>query len=236
VIDATAQQTEVTGELTEEQIKTIDKLIFARESMISQLSGAVGQVAGQIPSQQVGKKRGLFSKILGVAAPFLSFIPGVGPILSTIAGMASSVIGGDYAGAVSAGAAGFSSGGIFRRAPGGRSSTGTPLPPNLSLLSTMPTVNPFPRQFGGPVYEGQRYIVGERGPETFTAARNGYITPQGGGDGSLVAVAAELRAAIQHLNSMPANQVVMRGARGIVRAMDHDAGLIRLVSQRQRLA
>jgi hypothetical protein len=78
--------------------------------------------------------------------------------------------------------------------------------------------------------------VGERGPETFTAARNGYITPQGGGDGSLVAVAAELRAAIQHLNSMPANQVVMRGARGIVRAMDHDAGLIRLVSQRQRLA
>jgi hypothetical protein len=35
---------------------------------------------------------------------------------------------------------------------------------------------------------------------------------------------------------MPAHQVVMRGARGMVSAMDHDAGLIRLVSQRQRLA
>jgi hypothetical protein len=52
----------------------------------------------------------------------------------------------------------------------------------------------------------------------------------------VIAALAQVRAAVQHLNTLPADQVVMRGARGMVRAMDHDAGLIRLVSQRQRLA
>jgi hypothetical protein len=98
----------------------------------------------------------------------------------------------------------------------------------------------IPRQSGGPVYRGHTYLVGERQPELLTPGFNGYVSPSagaGGGDaGGIAAAAAELRAAVAHLNSMPAHHVVMSGARGLVRAMDHDAGLIRLVSQRQRLA
>jgi len=37
------------------------------------------------------------------------------------------------------------------------------------------------RAFGGPVTRGSTYIVGERGPEIFTASRSGYIIPNGGG-------------------------------------------------------
>ena len=55
-------------------------------SMMDQLSSAIGQISGLMPQQTVGRKRGLFSKILGFAAPFLSFVPGVGPILSHACG------------------------------------------------------------------------------------------------------------------------------------------------------
>lgn len=37
---------------------------------------------------------------------------------------------------------------------------------------------------GGPVNAGQRYIVGERGPEVFTPTMGGHITPNSGGGGS----------------------------------------------------
>jgi tape measure domain-containing protein len=37
------------------------------------------------------------------------------------------------------------------------------------------------RAFGGPVSAGKSYIVGERGPELFTANQSGTITPNGGG-------------------------------------------------------
>lgn len=36
------------------------------------------------------------------------------------------------------------------------------------------------RAAGGPVAAGQRYLVGERGPELFTPASGGAITPMGG--------------------------------------------------------
>jgi hypothetical protein len=223
--------------LTKQYQKAMRDQLIMGADVISQISGALGQVAGQVPSQQVGKKRGLFSKILGVAAPFLSLIPGVGPIIGTIASMASSAVGGDYAGALSGLAGGLASGGVFRRSGGGgalpigKASIG-------SILATIPTIPP--RQFGGPVYAGQRYIVGEAGWETFTPATNGYISPHGNGGGedtgAMLSAVQELRAAVQHLHAMPAEHVVMRGARGLIRAMDRDAGLIRLTGQRMRLA
>jgi tape measure domain-containing protein len=218
-----AENAEETIETTQEIAGTFYKSVVGSQSIITQLAGMIGSVAGFAPTETVGKKRGLFSKILGVAAPFLSFIPGVGPILSTIAGMASSAVGGDWAGVATAGATALTPGGTFRR--GGSSTSG-----GKSTIEG--------RQFGGPVYAGVSYSIGEGGPETFTPSRNGWISPRGahGGGDALVAAVAELRAAVQHLNTMPAHQVVMRGARGMVSAMDHDAGLIRLVSQRQRLA
>ncbi len=46
------------------------------------------------------------------------------------------------------------------------------------------TANPHTRANGGPVSAGGRYIVGERGPEVFTPAMAGTITPNSGGVGS----------------------------------------------------
>ena len=44
------------------------------------------------------------------------------------------------------------------------------------------------RALGGPVYAGQSYMVGERGPELFTPSAGGNITPNGGGGGVNVTV------------------------------------------------
>lgn len=41
------------------------------------------------------------------------------------------------------------------------------------------------RASGGPVWGGQSYLVGEKGPEIFTPGRTGTITPNGGGGRSL---------------------------------------------------
>lgn len=146
---------------------------------LSKVAGAFGQMGGMVPGQQVGKKRGFFSKMLGFAAPFLSFIPGVGPILSQIAGIASSAVGGDYAGAINGAAAGFSSGGVFRR-------SGSAPTPALGDVSTSQgnvgtTVNRSPpaRAMGGPVRKGRAYTVGDRGPrqywEVFEPEEDGYV-------------------------------------------------------------
>jgi hypothetical protein len=215
-------------------MKEIHDTLFSAQSMMSTLGALIPQVAGAagLPQQQVGKKRSLFSKILGIAAPFLSFLPG-GAILSTIAGAASSAVGGDWMGAATAAAGGFTRWGAHREAQAEAAHQATEdakaARERLGLTGI-----PIPRAYGGPVYAGRSYMVGEYGRETFTPGSDGYITPGGGGE--MLAAVAELRAAVQHLNTMPANQVVMRGARGLVRAMDHDAGLIRLTSQRMRLA
>lgn len=42
------------------------------------------------------------------------------------------------------------------------------------------------RAMGGPVNAGQTYLVGERGPETFTPTQSGYINPNGSGGGGVV--------------------------------------------------
>jgi hypothetical protein len=200
--------------------------------------GAFSQIAGMLPGgQQVGKKRGFFSKMLGFAAPFLNFIPGVGPILSTLASIGSSALGGDYGGALMGAAGGLSTGGAFRRAASvGSGSTQVP------VSFTNPAGGA--RALGGPVRRGTPYLVGERRAEVFTPNEDGWIHPDAGryggrrgggseGGGSEGGgnfwrqIMEQLRQSIEQSNaiaerhatalgrfeSMPPDQVVVTGAR-----------------------
>ena len=51
------------------------------------------------------------------------------------------------------------------------------------------------RQFGGPVFGGTPYLVGERGPEVFLPNVSGYIAPNAGGVGNTVVVNASTNVA-----------------------------------------
>lgn len=214
---------------------------IAGEDLIGKLAGAVGQAAGFLPQQQVGKKRGLFSKILGFAAPFLSFIPGFGPIASQIAGMASNALAGNWSGVASGLAGGLQPGGVFRSSGGGGASTTTW--GNIHLT-------PPGRAAGGPVRRGRGYIVGEERPELFVPNSDGWIHPRvGARSGGADAVTTQLVAALDRHNAALERQntilgrlegvrphdIVRMGARGYIDAMDQDAGLIRLSAQRHRL-
>ncbi len=191
------------------------------ESVVGRLSGMLGQVAGMMPSQQVGKKRGLFSRILGYAAPFLSFIPGVGGILSTLAGIGSNAAAGNWGGVVSGIAGGLTPGGVFnpnRTGTSGGSSGG-------HGSGSAP-----PHAYGGQVWAGRPYIVGEHRAEVFEPTENGYVHPsidhyarsRGGGGSDIW---ERLAAALERFESMPADHVVMKGHRGLLRAMDGDASI-----------
>jgi hypothetical protein len=198
-----------------DQMSDLWKSAIVAEGGLSRVMGTLQSVAGQIPSQEVGKKRSLFSKILGIAAPFLSFIPGVGPILSTIAGAAGSAIGGNYGAAVSSIAGGFQAGGVFRS----------------SGVKSLP--GKAGRAMGGPVYAGTPYVVGEHRPELFVPNQNGWIHPSvGGGNPGLGEAVDRLHALLNRLESMPAHEVVRIGARGMIGAMDSDAELITLHGRR----
>ncbi len=210
---------------------------IAGEDLIGKLAGAIGQVAGLAPQQEVGRKRGFFSKLLGVAAPFLSFVPGVGPLLSAVAGIASSALTGDYGGALTGVAGGLQSGGVFRRS--------TSISPSPSTSTRPRTITA--RAFGGPVQRNRPYLVGELRPELFVPNQDGWIHPSVGNESAgMGAMLASLQAAIERhanvterfesrLRTMRPDDVVAMGARGMLTAMDRDADLIRLQGRRQRL-
>jgi hypothetical protein len=206
--------------LTAEQLR---KLGWTAADTVGQLAGAIGSIGGLLPSQQVGHKRSFFSKLLGVAAPFLSFIPGVGGILSTIAGMASGAVGGNF-GAIATGlSSGLQPGGVFRRTGTGSSGGGG----GGGLAA------------GGRVGRGRSYLVGEYRPELFVPDSDGRVYPRvQGGDtsGAIASLEEAIRQLHSKIGSMRPGDVVTAGARGLTRAMDNDAGLIRLVGQRMRLA
>lgn len=44
----------------------------------------------------------------------------------------------------------------------------------------------IPRAYGGSVYPGNAYLVGEHGPEMFSPRRNGFINPQSGGQAPII--------------------------------------------------
>jgi muramidase (phage lysozyme) len=207
---------EETASLTE-QMRELGNAAIIGNDAVSRIASTFLSVSGMIPSQQVGKKRSLFSKILGFAAPFLSFIPGAGPILSTIAGAASSAIGGNYGAAASTIAGGFQAGGVFRSSSGGGSHS------DGSHAAGLPFV-PF-NNYRANLHYGERVLT----------ARENQMLASGGNAGLSEAV-DRLHSLLSRLESMPAHEVVRIGARGLVSAMDSDADMIRLTGQRLRLA
>lgn len=241
LIGAEKEHAETAIALTKEYQDAARRQLVVGQSFLSQLSGALGQVSGMMPQQQVGKKRSFFSKLLGFAAPFLSFIPGVGPILSQVAGIASAGLAGDYAGMTSGIATGLSAGGVFRSSGSGSGNLGGSLSGDLER-----------RAIGGPARRGRMYWTGEEGPEPFIAPVDGRflshrdamraMSSRGrdrsdGYDSSAIAAAMErLAAAISRLEGINPHDVVRAGARGLIDAYDQDAGLIRLSGQRHRLA
>lgn len=251
LIGAEQQHADTAIELTKKYQEAARKEVVIGVSLLNKLSGAIGQISGFMPQQQVGKKRGFWSKVLGVAAPFLSFIPGVGPILSQVAGMASSALAGEWSGVVTGLAGGLQSGGAFRRRPSDPVSTALPATVGAGGLQIAPGVTLFApphRAVGGPGIRGHVYWTGERGPEPFIAPANGHFLSHhdamralagsnNGSDngGEFLSVLRELRSEIGRLRSMPPGNVVTAGAHGLLEAMDRDAGLIRLISRRQRL-
>lgn len=186
--------------------------------------GIIGEAASFLPQQQVGHKRGFFSKLLGLSAPFLNFIPGFGPILSTIASVGSNALGGNWSGAVNA-----ALGGTWHTT--GRSDKG-----NLPH-----------RAFGGPVRAGRAYVVGDHpqgryNPEVFIPREDGNVFPlwsggygMGGDDRMFKLLERMHEQSVRHeavlvafeerIRSMPADHVVMTGRRGLLRAMDRDPGM-----------
>lgn len=216
--------------LTNEAIKRNQRELITSVNVREQLSGALGAASSFLPQEQVGKKRGLFSKILGFAAPFLSFIPGVGPILSQVAGIASNAVAGNWQGAI-AGAAG-----LNFHTGGGSSAPSAKNDFHLGAPPKMPH-----RALGGPVSRGRAYIVGEHRPEVFIPQQDGFIHPnarglmQGGGQGSdpaLLAMMDKVHQVLDRIQSIPARDILHM----LPRAMDGNAGLIEQMGRRLRLA
>jgi tape measure domain-containing protein len=163
------------GQRMEVAAGSFAKSVIGSASKIDSAMGALGQVAGMLPSGgQATGKRGFFSKMLGFAAPFLNFIPGVGPILSTLASIGSAALGGDYGGAIMGAAGGFASGGAFRRSGAGGSAPA----PSAGVGAGLE-----PRATGGPVKRGRTYIVGEHRAEVFEPDEDGFIHPSVDGFG-----------------------------------------------------
>jgi hypothetical protein len=230
-------------------------VITSGENMSKKLMSALSGIGGMMPQQQVGKKRGFFSKLLGVAAPFLGMIPGVGPLLSTLAGMGSAAAGGDWGSVLTQGVAGFSSGGAFRGSGGGNSGNAFA---NVTQPGQTNTNIMFggPRARGGPVSRGRAYLVGEHQPEVVQFGDDGYVHPSidsftrqqrgGGGNGGhdhgfwqeFRAEIARLSGAVgnfdQKISSMPPEHVVSTVARshpqlfgeGLMRAGSRDPQVV----------
>lgn len=161
--------------------------------------------------------------------------------------MASAGLAGNWAGVATGLAGGLQPGGVFRSSGGGGSAGG----PGTILGGGSGTTGHSTighRAMGGSVRRGQPYVVGEQRPELFIPNSDGWIHPRVGAQGGggmhpeMVSVMQEIRDVLREnrdglasLRSFPMDHVVMKGARGLIKAYDQDASLIRLSAQRHRL-
>ena len=99
--------------------------------------------------------------------------------------------------------------------------------------------HPGYRAFGGPVYRGRSYIVGEQRPELFQPTENGWTHPSASGGGmhpEHAQLLDRLSRALDRFESMPAHEVVRTGFRGVLNAMDGNAANTEAMGRRLRLA
>jgi len=85
------------------------------------------------------------------------------------------------------------------------------------------------KQTGGTVQPGQRYLVGEGGPEVFTPGRTGSITPnasQGGGSSSPTPVTVQ-NIIVQDPNEIPRQITGARGQQAVMAVIQQNAGKVR---------
>lgn len=219
---------DVPPEMKSSRVRQVWKEISSLGDETRRLQFTFQQLAQSLQQQQqVGKKRGFFSKLLGFASPFLSLIPGVGPILALGARVASSALAGDYMGAALGAAGGFAPGGVFRGSPAATLPGGGHGGGEIGVAGK--------RAMGGPVRRGRAYLVGEMRPEVFTPEEDGWIHPSAEsyargrrGHGPMGTLIARLldqmdrhASAVEGLNStissVPFDHVVRGGARGAAR-------------------
>ena len=225
------------------------KSVIGSANKMDSVMSAFGQVAGMMPGGgQATGKRGFFSKMLGFAAPFLNFIPGVGPILSTLAGMGSAALAGDWGGVTTGAVSGFSTGGAFRPSGvGGSSALPTVNHSGVNGISLMPAGGSLPgRAGGGPVQRGRAYVIGEYQTEVFEPDQDGWVHPSldayrrsrgglpgGGGDGGWQALVGRLTAQLERMESRSAGEWLRMGSQQDAGAITD--GLMRHGSQDPRV-
>ncbi len=170
------------------------------------LQSALMDINGMLPQQQPGKKRSLFGKILGFAAPFLSLlpIPGAG-FLSMAAGAASSALQGDIGGGAMTVASGIQNK-VWRT---GSSPGGHEAPSHAMGLSYVPFDNYVARL--------------HRGEGVLTAAANANR----GGGGLHPQLVERLTAALERWESAPPGHIATMVARQLPDELGRNASLNR---------
>ena len=151
------------------------------------------QKAFETVSKKIEENRDTFDDLMTTLDPFLTFVRDTAaPIIGTIFGKAFEILGGFVGGAIDVFAELF---GIIGRVIDkivefGRKIADSAVGQALGGIIDAVTG----RQFGGPVHQGQAYIVGEAGPELFVPTISGSITPNnelamsGGGGQTVVNV------------------------------------------------
>jgi hypothetical protein len=182
--------------------------------ILSGLSGALSSAAGFAPQQQVSKKKSLFGKILGFAAPFISLlpIPGAG-LISMAATTASQALQGNTGGALSSLAGGLASGGAIN---------------NLFRPSTLntPAHSDAPGHAMGLSYVPRDNYIARlhRGEGVLTAAANANA---GGLHPEHAALLGDIRDLLARLQAVNPGDVVAMGAHRIPDAIGRNASLNR---------
>lgn len=176
------------------QLSDADKREAARRLGLSNLntqnglSAAIGAFGGIAaigePAKQLGEEvAGAWTKIEGANDNLRnSFLETTKSVTSALRGLVENIRSGDWLSALTSVAdlfIGLGASGLF----------GKKVQTNIGSFGGF-------RANGGPVSAGRTYMVGERGPELFTARRSGYVHANGSGGGARAPVVFDLRGAV----------------------------------------